>query len=286
MASQHPGQGIESQDAVQVTRVGSGREAEGSRSDIDQQLFAIDKRLYEAVRSIGASRKNLYASRVALAAYEHAYIEEQKARLQYAGAYQALHEQHQRVINDMSQKCLSLQEVIGAKESEIKEYERRLSNVTPGKDNKGRDMSEGNRDMVELAIAKKEELEARVTEFETEKSEMMQEHQNEKCKMVQEHQNEKCKMVQEHQNEKYKMVEEHQNALINAANRISAAEGKISELEEMHRTAKSQLTSMGPTASPEPIVSPCAGKRKHEENSEKQVPTRKGRKRRGLRVQI
>ncbi|KAH7111088.1 hypothetical protein B0J11DRAFT_585959 [Dendryphion nanum] len=48
---------------------------------IDNQLFVIDGMLYETLRTIGKTRKDLHNARVAFATHEHAYHEEQATTL-------------------------------------------------------------------------------------------------------------------------------------------------------------------------------------------------------------
>ena len=267
-----------------MTRIDTKREPSSSRIDarpqslLNPQLLAIDDRLFDALQIIGISRRNLYDFRVALAAYENAFIKEQQNHFQCAEAYKSLHGQHKKSIkelSDMANKCLSLHQELESAQETIHTYERRLGGKAISGNNKDHDMSEADWDTVENATVIKEVLEGRIEELLNEKAEMMREYANEKSKMIQDHANEKSKMMQDHENEKSKMIQDHQNALINAANRISAAEGKIDEFEQM------QLESVGPKSPPEPIRSPSVGKIPHGQSSEQQVMTLKRGKKRG-----
>ncbi|OCL07949.1 hypothetical protein AOQ84DRAFT_364549, partial [Glonium stellatum] len=132
--------------------------------------------------------------------------------------------------------------------------------VIPG-NNIDHEMSEEDWDMVEQRIAEMEQFEVNIKNLE----------------------DEKFKTMQEHQIEKSRIMEEHQNALINAANRIAAAEGMIDQLNKMPRTAERQeSSSMGLTVSPEPIGSPSGGKRGYDGISV-QIPAKKRMRRQAAR---
>ncbi|KAH7111782.1 hypothetical protein B0J11DRAFT_512098 [Dendryphion nanum] len=78
---------------------------------IDNQLFVIDGMLYEALRTIGKTRKDLHNARVAFATQEHAYHEEQKNWALRAEAGSAL-----------QAHCQQLQEILRKKDIELEEY--------------------------------------------------------------------------------------------------------------------------------------------------------------------
>jgi chromosome segregation ATPase len=222
-------------------QVGQRREAPGSLPSqdrtIDQQLFAVDKRLYEIGRALASSRAKLYDTRRAVFTFEHAYDKERKENTEYAAAYSALHAQY-----------MSILEIVRAKDREIEQYQHRLSKTVPDGN-----LTEADWNNIEHAISKKEELEAKLAEMEAEKSQM----------------------IQQHHKEKFEMVKEHQNALINAANRISAYEGKISELEEK---VEGKVEGSFPVS---PAGSLGATKRHfNEENTvQSPVPAKRGRRR-------
>ena len=100
------------------------RESPGSLSSqdgtIDQQLFAVDKRLYEIGRAIASSRAKLYDTRRAAFTFEHAYDKERKENIEYSTAYSALHAQY-----------MSILQTVRAKDREIEQYQHRLSKTVP-----------------------------------------------------------------------------------------------------------------------------------------------------------
>ena len=78
--------------------------------------------------------------------------------------------------------------------------------------------------------------------------------------------------ITELESEKLEMIREHENALINAADRISAAERKIDKLEKPQ-----ELESIDPVAPPGQIYSLRTGKK--QKNCESDI-VKKARKRR------
>jgi hypothetical protein len=76
--------------------------------------------------------------------------------------------------------------------------------------------------------------------------------------------------MRDYLNKKSKIIQDYQNALINAANCISAAKGKINKFKQM------KLELVGLKLSPEPTQSLSIRKRLYRES----LPLRRGKKRR------
>lgn len=193
-------------------------------------------KLYDAGMTIETSRKKLRDNQAAISAYDEMLKKERETRLKCSQAYEELYQQHGRTLADLSNmatKCLSLhkeieqaQETIHTYKMTFGECERRLSNRTAPGDVKDRDMDQADWDMVEPAI---EQLQARIRDLEDEKATMIREHESalinaaERIGAAERRLNELAK-------EKAAMVREHESALINAAERIGATDRKLDEL--------------------------------------------------------
>jgi hypothetical protein len=254
-------------------------------------------KLFDACGAIEASRKQLFDSRVAICAFDQALKRERQNHLECSQAYKVLHTQYDGTLtdlNNMASKCLSLhreleeaQQTIYTNEMLIGEDERRPSSGAISGGVKDQDIDQADWDMMEPAIAKTEQLEARIKALENEKASMIREHDsalfNAADRIIAAE-----RKLDELIGEKADMTQDHQNALYNAANRISIAERKIHEFEKMHLALGSQEESVqiGSTATSEQIPSPSAGKRQRPRDEQsastqqKGEPTQKTRKRR------
>jgi chromosome segregation ATPase len=192
-------------------------------------------KLYDAGMTIEISRKKLRDNQTAINAYDEMLKRERETRLKWSQSYDELYQQHGRTLADLSNmatKCLSLhkeleqaQETIHKYKMTIGECERRVGNRSPS-DVKDRDMDQGDWDMVEPTI---EQLQARIRDLEEEKATMIREHESALINAA-ERIGAADRKLDELAKEKADMTQQHLDVLVNAKNRILAAEEKVDEL--------------------------------------------------------
>ncbi|KAI9772432.1 MAG: hypothetical protein M1840_000635 [Geoglossum simile] len=166
---------------------------------------------------------------------EQAVIEEKQKRQECTQAYNVLHTQYGRAVSDLDETVKRNFSLYQELEEAREITHQRLCT------NNDHEMDRADWDIVEQGIIR-EQLEARIKELEKEKA---------------------------------NTIQEHQSALINAANRIVAAEQKIDELGKTHSTQEWAVV-----ASRERVPSPSIGKQQRSHQDEHDTSPRQPKKNR------
>ena len=210
----------------------------------DQQFAHLDRTLYDVCAILDAARLTLsdiapYAQQQN--AYEKAYYEEHRIRVECAHLYTDLQAQHKKAIDDlhcMTEKCLSLHREIEQSQNAPKSHassSQERPQVQGGEDFprvcKGCGIDQSDWYPVEQDIDK-----TRIRELESEKSEM---------------------------------IREHQDALVNAVDHIREVTQKFDELERVREAYLELTTCQKPSDNTSPVRR--SRKRKHSAKSKERV---------------
>lgn len=148
---------------------------------VDQQFIDLDGILYNMASMLGTARKKVsdFSNNARQSqAYEHAYHEERKTRIECARAYEDLRGQHNSAIKDlhsMRRKCLTLHQELEKAQEAMHSLESAFRQQQSVHNINDAGISQSHGDRIERDLDK-ERLEARVAELENEKSEMAQAH--------------------------------------------------------------------------------------------------------------